>query len=116
MKSSSRSSSNFSTADHIPADSEFDYLYDEALALNGGSDLSEDLVDDPFKRCILDYPFKNMKNVMVIVNFSLQFLIPSIVILYFYGKFLNLINSLIFILINLFFKLKAKSFIICIWI
>ena len=87
MKSSYRSASNFSsTADHIPADSEFDYLYDEALALNGGgSDISEDLVDDPFKRCILDYPFKNMKNVMVIVNFSLQFLIPSIVILYFYG-------------------------------
>lgn len=58
------------------------YLYDDLLALG-----SDDLVDDPFKRCILDYPFKNMKNFMVIINFSLQFLIPSIVILYFYGNY-----------------------------
>ncbi|CAF0718388.1 unnamed protein product [Brachionus calyciflorus] len=42
--------------------------------------------EDPFKRCIIEYPFKNMKNIMVLVNFSLQYLIPSIVILYFYGK------------------------------
>lgn len=51
--------------------------------------LFKDLVDfgeDPFKKCIIQYPYPNMKNIMVLVNFSLQYLIPSIVILYFYGK------------------------------
>jgi hypothetical protein len=42
--------------------------------------------EDPFKKCILIYPLKNMKHYMVIINFSLQYLIPSCVILYFYGK------------------------------
>lgn len=51
--------------------------------------LFKDLVDfgeDPFKKCIIQYPYPNMKNMMVLLNFSLQYLIPSIVILYFYGK------------------------------
>jgi hypothetical protein len=42
--------------------------------------------DDPFKQCIIEYPYPNMKNYMVLFNFLLQYLIPSIVILYFYGK------------------------------
>ena len=45
-----------------------------------------DFGEDPFKKCILEYPLKDMKNYMILVNFSLQYLIPSIVILYFYGK------------------------------
>lgn len=71
-----------SDLDSIDPDS---YLYDDLLALG-----TENLVDDPFKRCILDYPYKNMKNFMVIINFSLQFLIPSIVILYFYGIYTDI--------------------------
>lgn len=56
------------------------------------SDLNKDLnrlsigEDDPFKKCVLEYPYPNMKNYMILVNFLLQYLIPSIVILYFYGK------------------------------
>ena len=45
-----------------------------------------DFGEDPFKRCILEYPLKNMKNYMILINFSLQYLIPSVVILYFYGR------------------------------
>jgi hypothetical protein len=45
-----------------------------------------DFGEDPFKKCILEYPLKDMKNYMILINFSLQYLIPSIVILYFYGK------------------------------
>jgi hypothetical protein len=37
-------------------------------------------------RCILNYPFKTMKHFMYLFNFLLQYLIPSIVILYFYGR------------------------------
>lgn len=46
----------------------------------------DDFGEDPFKKCIIQYPHPNMKNIMVLVNFSLQYLIPSIAILYFYGK------------------------------
>ncbi|RNA15662.1 orphan G- coupled receptor 40 [Brachionus plicatilis] len=56
----------------------FDNLFNDLT----GSDFGE----DPFKKCIIQYPHPNMKNIMVLVNFSLQYLIPSIVILYFYGK------------------------------
>lgn len=55
--------------------------YDDPNSING-----IEFGEDPFKRCILEYPLKNMKNYMILINFSLQYLIPSIVILYFYGK------------------------------
>nr|QVK45724.1 G protein-coupled receptor [Proales similis] len=47
---------------------------------------SSELNEDPFKKCIVAYPIGSMKIFMVLINFSLQYLIPSIVILYFYGK------------------------------
>ena len=37
-------------------------------------------------RCTMEYPLLNMKFYMVILNFSLQYLLPSLVILFFYGK------------------------------
>lgn len=37
-------------------------------------------------RCTLDYPLLNMKSAMVLVNFLLQYLLPSLVIILFYGK------------------------------
>jgi hypothetical protein len=37
-------------------------------------------------RCTMEYPLINMKFYMVILNFSLQYLLPSLVILFFYGK------------------------------
>ena len=63
---------------------------DELLLLNVddivASSEQGDFGEDPFKRCILEYPLKNMKNYMILINFSLQYLIPSVVILYFYGR------------------------------
>lgn len=91
MKSSHSKSTNFSQQLHIletELEIESDsYFYDDLMALG-----SDGIVDDPFKRCILQYPYTIMKNVMVIINFSLQYLIPSIVILYFYGKLIKFLN------------------------
>jgi hypothetical protein len=42
--------------------------------------------DTTFKHCILEYPYVNMRYFMVLVNFLLQYMLPSIVILYFYGR------------------------------
>jgi len=45
-----------------------------------------ELSEDPFKKCLMSYPFPDMKFYMTFVNFSCQYLIPLLVILYFYGK------------------------------
>ena len=52
------------------------------------SDISRnsDPSDATFKHCILEYPYVNMRYFMILSNFLLQYLIPSIVILYFYGR------------------------------
>ena len=49
-------------------------------------DFQKEFSEDPFKKCLLSYPIPNMKIYMTFVNFSFQYLIPLIVILYFYGK------------------------------
>lgn len=49
-------------------------------------DFQKELSEDPFKKCLLSYPIPNMKIYMTFVNFSFQYLIPLLVILYFYGK------------------------------
>ena len=61
-----------------------DFERDMQDTYGSGSGMSGE--DDPFKRCIIEYPHPSMKNYMVLSNFSLQYLIPSILILYFYGK------------------------------
>ena len=76
-----------SDGNYVAIDPEMD---DEIALLNevnmrGGVGVG-DFSEDPFKRCILVYPLKNMKTAMILSNFSLQYLIPSIVILYFYGR------------------------------
>jgi hypothetical protein len=64
-----------------------DFFLDDLESSSIGNGELGDLGDeDLFNKCILEYPYKNMKTYMVLVNFSLQYLIPSIVILYFYGK------------------------------
>ena len=50
------------------------------------ADYSGELSEDPFRKCLMSYPIENMKTYMIFVNFSLQYLIPLIVIFYFYGK------------------------------
>ena len=47
---------------------------------------NSDPSDTTFKHCILEYPYVNMRYFMILSNFLLQYLIPSIVILYFYGR------------------------------
>jgi hypothetical protein len=71
--------SSFSASSKFKSNKKLEYL--DIDLLNEARSL-----EDPLKRCILKYPYKNMKNFMVLINFSLQYLIPSIVILYFYGK------------------------------
>ncbi len=38
------------------------------------------------KRCVQDYPYENMTFYMVFINFSLQYLIPFLIISIFYGR------------------------------
>ena len=56
---------------------------DVDLAILNAPGSDEEMSQDPFKKCLLDY---DAKNYLIIINFLLQYLIPSIIILYFYGK------------------------------
>ena len=49
-------------------------------------DFQSELSEDPFKKCLMSYPLPDMKFYMTFANFSCQYLIPLLVILYFYGK------------------------------
>lgn len=60
--------------------------YDDTDNLLEEFDFHDELSEDPFKKCLLSYPINNMKIYMTFINFALQYLIPLLVILYFYGK------------------------------
>ena len=59
--------------------------YDDSVNLMD-DEFHDELSEDPFKKCLLSYPINNMKIYMTFINFALQYLIPLLVILYFYGK------------------------------
>ena len=60
--------------------------YEEMSFVKEEAGYSGELSEDPFRKCLMSYPIENMKTYMIFVNFSLQYLIPLIVIFYFYGK------------------------------